>query len=300
MRNIDIPTLRSLLIYLAYTLAAAGLTALWPVFSRAGARRSDPSAGAALFSVFAVLGGAAAAHLSGSLSHLLALPASDLVNLALAGLVTAFLWLCLYTALTGGLCTRVFAAVNLSFLAVLLIDSLLSRTLPGLWSLCAAVVVLLGTVLILSRRQGMKGQVWFVYAMLAMLASAGLSLLKARGFSAAVDGALFGFGRSAVACVLLWAFVLVRGRQKKLKDMTAAGRICTPLAGLALSGVWVLETLRAAGQAHDWSRYAPVSAGWFLLMVLFSRWFLKEKLPGASVFGALLVTAGTVGILMGI
>ena len=298
MSGIDVLTARSLVIWIAYTLGAAALSALSPVLMRAGARRADPSIAAGLFALSAAFCAAVFAYLSGSIGGLLALPAPDMLRLVLAGALTAFAWLCLFTALTGGLCSRVFAVVNLAVLALMLAESALNRALPGLWSLCAAVVALLGTVLILSRKQGMKGQYWFLYALLAMLAAAGLSLLHTRGFTAAVDDASFHLVRCAVACVLLWAFALVRGKQRTMREMPARCWICAPLSAMLMAGVWAMEWQRSLGQ--DWSVYAPLSTIWFLLMMLFSRWFLKEKLPGASIFGALLVVAGTVGIMLGI
>jgi hypothetical protein len=54
------------------------------------------------------------------------------------------------------------------------------------------------------RIQNLGGQLWFIYALIAALASAGTALLR-RGFLGdAFDETLFQTARSAAACVFLW------------------------------------------------------------------------------------------------
>ena len=50
----------------------------------------------------------------------------------------------------------------------------------------------------------------------------------------------------------------------------------------------------------DMSDLAPVGVLTSVFVMLFARMFQKEKQPGATVFGTLLVILGQFGILMGL
>jgi uncharacterized membrane protein len=50
----------------------------------------------------------------------------------------------------------------------------------------------------------------------------------------------------------------------------------------------------------DMSELAPIGVLTSVFVMLFARIFQKEKQPGASVFGVLLVILGQFGILMGL
>ena len=219
--NMDPLVIRDLLIWIAYALGSAILIGFVPTWMRCGAKRADPSAAAALFAL--VLSGAcvASAVWKGNAAALLSFDARTYGYLALCGLLSAFVWLCLFTALTGGLVGKVFPVFVLWNLLYMTASHFLFGTSLGLWKICCIVLILLGVVFIESRTPNLKGQLWFVYALLAALAAAGAGLLRRGTLGEEFDETLFQAGRSVSACVILWIFVFARGRHRALGEMGA-------------------------------------------------------------------------------
>lgn len=289
--------MRNIVIWIAWAVGAALLLGAVPPLMRVGARRSDPSVAAALFAVVFTAGACGVAAFTGTLSALWDIDNATLVKLLLCGLVSAFTWLCLFTALTGGQAGRVVPVVNLSTPLVLVASYFLLDAPLGLWRLCCIVLILLGTVLIESRSLGKpRGRLWMLYAALAALSCAGLALIE-RLLLPGLDSALIDVARGASAAVLLVIFVLARGRQRTVPHMPAGAFFCIPLAALACCGSEVCAYL--ASLRGDMSMLAPVTIVSFGMAMLLSRVALKERQPGAAVFGTLLVLLGMFAIQMG-
>ena len=297
MDTMSAAEMRNVVIWIAWAVGSALLLGAAPPLMRAGAKRSDPSVAAGLFALMFTAGACGVAALKGTLSAIRVIDNATLVSLLLSGLLSAFTWLCLFTALTGGQAGRVVPVVNLSTVAVLIASHFLLGAPLGLWRMCCIVLILLGTVLIESRAGGKaRGRLWMLYAVLAALSYTGVRLMNDLSL-AGIDPVLVDIGRGAAASVLLWAFVLVRGKQRTMAGMPAAAWACAPLAALFCCGSAVcayLSSLRG-----DMSMLAPVSVLSFAAAMLISRAALKERQPGSTVFGTLLVLLGMFAILMG-
>lgn len=287
---------RNLIIWAALYVCAQLLYGLTPSMMRLGAKKTDPTAGAALFALTMAVGSCGLAAFEGKLSALWTIDNRTLTFVILAGALSALTWLSLYTALTGGLCSKVLPIVNLSTVAVLVSSHFLLHTALGLWRLCCIVLILLGTVLIESRTKGARSKLWMLYAGLAMLFYTATNLVQTL-YLANLDAALIEFGRSTTALVLLVIFLFARGKQKTFDRMNAASWIATPAAALCRCGGTTLCYL--AAQRGDLSLLAPVTLVAFGSMMLFARLILKERQPGSALFGTLLVLLGMFAILMG-
>ena len=281
--------------FILFSVGAALLSGASPVLMRAGARRSDPSLTAAVFASALLPCSLVPLAFSGRLTALFSVSGSSLFLLLLCGALSALCYLCLFTALSGTATARVMPLMNLE--AVLLCAAGYFLFGEQLWitKLCCMLLVLLGTVLMESRSKA-GSWLWLLYALLALLARAGRSLLM-QAYVPNIDSALALPFTSAFAAVLLWLFTLLRGKQKKAASLGVRGWLCVPLAALALAGASVLTLLGSALGA--WSWLAPISCLGFLSMLLFARLFLGEKLPGSALFGTILVLAGTIGMMMG-
>lgn len=286
MLNMDVTVLRDMLLYIAYTLGSALLLGLAPACMRTGVRRSDPSLGATLFGVIVALG-AWAIVLAGGAP---ALPAGKtLALLVVAGVLTALLWLCLFTALTGGLSSKVMPVVNLAILPAMIVARFSAGQELSLWRLCAVVIVLLGTVMIESRTKSLRGQLWLLYAVAAMLFSTGLQIFRASALDM-VETPLYNAFRCGVAAVLVCIFAICRGKFRLLGAMPSRFWVALPIAALAVGVSWFLSG-RAAGLG-DWSTLRPLSIFSFFAMMLFSRIIQRERQPGSAIFGTILVLFG--------
>ena len=296
--DFDPLAIRNLLIWVALALASTILLGGVPSWIRSAAKRADPSAAAAVFALLLTFACAGLVYLSGGFARLLALSAMQLVWIGVCAFLSALAWLSLFTALTGGKVSKVMPVYLISSLITLAVSHFLFGAPMGLWKICCMILILLGVVFIESSTQQIQGQLWFIYALIAVLATAGSQLLRRGMLGEAFDAQVFEFWRAAFAAVFLWIFVFLRKKQQTLKDFTPRAWSGVLFAAVFLAGGYAVTYL--ASLRGDMSQLAPIGILTSVFVMLFARIFQKEKQPGAAVFGTLLVILGQFGILMGL
>ena len=296
--DIDPLAIRNLLIWIALALASTILLGGVPSWIRSAAKRADPSAASALFALFLTVASAGYVFLTGGFAGLLALSVLQFVWIAVCGFLSALAWLSLFTALTGGKVSKVMPVYLVSSLVTLAVSHFLFGAPMGLWKICCMILILLGIVFIESSSQQIQSQLWFLYALIALLATAGSQLLRRGMLGEAFNAQVFEFWRAAFASVFLWIFVFLRKKQQTIKDFTPRAWFGVLFAAVFLAGSYAATYF--ASLRGDMSQLAPVGVLTSVFVMLFARIFQKEKQPGATVFGTLLVVLGQFGILMGL
>ncbi|NCB05473.1 MAG: DMT family transporter [Clostridia bacterium] len=296
--DLDPLAIRNLLIWVALALAGTILLGGVPSWIRSTAKRADPSAAAAMFALLLALFCAGLVYVSGGLTHLLSLSTMQFVWIAVCGLLSALAWLSLFTALTGGKVSKVMPVYLISSLITLVASHFLFGAPMGVWKICCMVVMLLGIVFIESSTPQIQSQLWFIYTLIALLATAGSQLLRRGMLGEAFDAQVFEFWRAAFAAVFLWVFVFLRKKQQTLTFFTPRAWFGVLFAAVFLAGSYAATYF--ASRHGDMSYLAPIGVLTSVFVMLFARIFQKEKQPGAMVFGTLMVILGQFGILMGL
>ena len=276
--ELDPFAIRNLLIWIALAVANTILLGGVPNWIRCAARRADPSAASASFALVFTLGCAALLQLTGGVTRALMVTQMQLVWLALCGFLSALTWLSLFTALTGGRVSKVLPVYAISSLATLAASHFLFGTPMGLWKICCMVMILLGIVFIESRTPQIQSQLWFVYALIAVLASTGAELLHKGLIGTTIETEVYQAWRAAFATVFLWIFVFARKKQVTLGDFSARAWLGVLFAGVFLAGSYAAtyySSLRG-----EMSALAPIGVLTSLFVMLFARMFQKEKQPG--------------------
>jgi len=296
--DLDPLAIRNLLIWVALAVVSTILLGGVPSWIRCTARRADPSAAAAVFALLLALSYVVLLQFSGGIPRVLILTPLQLVWIGICGLLSALAWLSLFTALTGGKVSKVMPVFLLSQLITLAASHFLFGAPMGLWKICCMVLILLGIVFIESSSQQIQSQLWFVYALIAVFAAAGSQLVRRGMIGESFDSTVFEFWRAASAAVFLWIFVFLRKKQSTLGDFSPRAWIGALFAALFLAGS--VAATYFASLRGDINELAPVGVLTSVFVMLFARMFQKEKQPGSSLFGTLLVILGQFGILMGL
>lgn len=296
--DLDPIAIRNLLIWIALAVLNTILLGGVPSWMRSAAKRADPSAAAAVFSLIFTLASAALLYLTGGLERILLISGLQLIWLALCGLASALTWLSLFTALTGGRVSKVMPVYAVSALVTLAASHFLFGTPMGLWKICCMVLILLGIVFIESRTPQILSQLWFVYAIIAVFAGAGTQLLHTGLIGGALDTGVYQTGRAAFATLFLWIFVFARKKQTTLGDFSPRAWFGVFFGAVFFAGSFAATHF--ASLRGEMSALAPIGVLTSLFVMLFARMFQKEKQPGSAVFGTLLVLLGQFGILMGL
>ena len=296
--ELDPLAIRNLLIWVAFALLNTILLGGVPSWMRGAARRADPSAASAVFALLLTIACAGLLQLSGGIPRVVMITPMQLVWSCVCGFLSALTWLSLFTALTGGRVSKVMPIFLLSQLLTLVASHFLFGAPMGLWKICCMVLVLLGIVFIESSSKQIQSQLWFVYALIAVVAATGSQLVRRGLVGETVDASVFEFWRAAAATVFLWIFVFLRKKHRTLRDFAPRAWFGVLFAAVFLAGSFAatyLSSLRGES-----SYLAPIGVLTSVFVMLFARIFQKEKQPGASFFGTLLVVLGQFGILMGL
>lgn len=281
--------------YLGFAFASAVLVGLTPVFVKSGARRGDAPGSAALFmTVFAIFA-ACLCLLSGQLSAMQHIDARSLLFLLSAAVCDGVYYCSIFYALSGGDVNRVLPMVNLAGVLALISGYFLYNAIPGLWKLCFVVLILLGTILMLSRSQKAKGYAWVWFSLLAMAAAAGRQVLVRTGVENVPQNVQL-LVRCGAGAALLWLVTFSTNGFRRMQKMRAENWIFVLVAALCLGLSQLCDYFGA--RYGDYSALAPVALLSFPVAMLFSRILHKEKLPANAVFGMLLILAGQFALWM--
>ena len=296
--DLDPLAIRNLIIWIALALLSTILLGGVPSWIRCAARRADPSAASAMFALLLTVSCVVLLQFTGGIPRVVMITPMQLVWICVCGLLSALAWLSLFTALTGGKVSKVMPVYLISQLIVLSASHFLFGTPMGLWKICCMVLILLGIVFIESSTQQLQNQLWFVYALIAVFATVGSQLVRHGLVGETIDTTVFETWRAASASVFLWLFVFLRKKQKTLGDFTPRAWLGVLFSAVFLAGSFA--STHFSSLRGDMSELAPIGILTSVFVMLFARMFQKEKQPGASLFGTLLVVLGQFGILMGL
>ena len=136
---------------------------------------------------------------------------------------------------------------------------------------------------------------WKVYAILSALFAA-LTAIFAKVGVKDVNSDLATAIRTSVILVLTWGIVLFGQHVSEIREVSKNTWIFLVLSGLATGLSWLFYF--KAIQLGDVSRVAPIDKLSVVITILLAFVFLHEQVNLRVVIGALLITAGSVLMLM--
>lgn len=132
---------------------------------------------------------------------------------------------------------------------------------------------------------------WKCYALLSALFAA-LTAIFAKIGVRDINSDLATAIRTAVILLLAWGIVLFGGHAGEVKDITRHTWLFLVLSGLATGLSWLFYF--KALQTGDVSRVAPIDKLSVVFTICLSFLFLKEPVSPRVVLGALLITCGSI------
>ena len=136
---------------------------------------------------------------------------------------------------------------------------------------------------------------WFVFA-LASAGFAALTSILAKIGIAGVNSNLATAIRTLVVLIMAWGMVFLTGAQGGISSIDKKSWIFLILSGLATGASWLFYY--RALQIGEVSRVAPVDKLSVVITLVLAALLLHEKLTTKSVGGAILITAGTLLMLL--
>ena len=278
--------------WLAYAAGSAVFAGLTSILAKIGIRKTDSTVATAIRTVVVLAMSWAMVFVVGSQGTLGQIDGRSLAFLGLSGLATGASWLCYFRALKLGNVNHVAPIDKLSTVLTILLAFLLLGEPFGAAQGAGMVLIGVGTLLMVEKKAVTRQSEgpWLLYA-LGSAVFASLQAILAKFGITGVESNLGTALRTVVVLGMAWLMVLVTGRAGEVGrvDRRELGFIC--LSGLATGGSWLCYY--KALQEGPASIVVPIDKLSILLVVLFARIVLGERLSRKAGAGLALLTAGT-------
>ena len=136
---------------------------------------------------------------------------------------------------------------------------------------------------------------WLIYALLSAVFASVQAILAKVGISG-VDSTLGTALRTVVVLVMAWVMVFLTGGQRQLRSIDARSWVFLALSGVATGASWLCYY--AALQQGPAGAVVAIDKLSILLTIAFARLVLGERLSRRAALGLVMVTAGTLAMLL--
>ena len=273
----------------------AGLTA---ILAKCGIRKTSSNLATALRTIVVLIFSIIMVFVVGSQQTIKEIAPVSWIFLVLSGLATGASWMCYFKALSIGDVNKVIPIDKSStILSVLLAILIFNETNNLIVKLFGTALIGAGTYLMIEKKRATetKNTKWLLYAVLSAIFAALTSVLAKMGISG-VESNLGTAIRTAVVLIMAWGIVLAKGEQKQLKGINKKELVFIALSGLATGASWLCYYY--AIQNGVMSVVVPIDKMSVLITVLFSVVFLKEKMSFKSIFGLIVMSVGTLAMVL--
>lgn len=140
-----------------------------------------------------------------------------------------------------------------------------------------------------------ENTMWFVFAIMSAVFAALTSILAKVGIEG-VNSNLATAVRTMVVVVMAWVMVFVTDAQGGLSDISRRSWIFLTLSGLATGASWLCYY--KALQIGEVAKVVPIDKLSVVITLVLAFVFLHEKFTPKSLLGCVLITAGTLVMVL--
>lgn len=284
----------------------AGVTA---IFAKIGLKDTNSTVDTAIRTIVILMFSWFIAGITGTFSQIHSISAKTLLFLVLSGLATGASWLFYFRALKTGDVNKV-TPIDKSSVVLTMVLAMIFLGEPFTWlKLFALICIAAGTYMMIERKEN-KGnstpvdkpvhtghlfQSPLFYALLSAIFASLTSILGKVGIQN-IDSNLGTAIRTTVVLVMAWLMVFVPGKQNELKKMNRHSLLFLILSGVTTGLSWLCYY--RALQIGDASVVVPIDKLSVVITILFSYFLLKEKISKKAVAGLVILTSGTLLLLL--
>ena len=284
--------------WIAFAFGSALFAGITSILAKIGIKNIDSTAATAIRTIVILFFSWLMVFVTGSFGGIGSISSKTLVFLILSGFATGGSWLCYFKALRIGDVNKVTPVDKSStVLTMLLAFIILGEEISILKAVCM-VHIGAGTYLMIVKKETdkeVKGKGWLFYAVLSAVFASLTSILGKIGISG-VDSNLGTAIRTIVVLIMAWVMVFVTKKQGELKKIDRKSMVFICLSGLTTGLSWLCYY--KALQDGQASVVVPIDKLSILVTVAFSYIVLKEKLTKKSAAGLVMITAGTLMLVI--
>ena len=280
-------------------LLAAVFAALTSILAKVGISNVDSNLGTAVRTMVVLIMAAIVVLITNTWHTIDSISIKSWTFIILSGVTTGLSWLCFFKAIQLGDVSKVVPIDKSSIVLTLVLSFIILREPIAPMVVLGGLLISAGTFILIGRTKRKKKislkQSYIFLALMSAVFAALTSILAKIGIED-VDPNLATFIRTIVILLFAWGIVIWQGTAKEIRTISRRSFIFLFLSGIATGLSWLCYF--GAISLGRVSIVAPIDKFSTVLTMILGVILLKEKLSKNTIIGGLVITAGTVCLIL--
>ena len=285
--------------WILYAFGSALFAGATSILAKIGIEEVDSHLATALRTIVVLVFSWLMVFIVGSQNQLTAISIKSYVFLILSGMATGASWLCYFKALQLGDVNKVVPIDKSSTILTMILAFVFLKEDITIPMISGMIAIGIGTYLMIQKKEEeqkqVKNKIWLIYAVLSAVFASLTSILAKVGIEN-VESNLGTAIRTIVVLIMAWIIVFLQKKHGQVKNISKKSFVFIGLSGIATGASWICYYKAL----HDGlaSIVVPIDNLSILVTVAFAYIFLREKLSRSSMVGLILITVGTLSLLI--
>lgn len=285
--------------WILYAFGSALFAGATSILAKIGIEDVDSHVATALRTIVVLIFSWLMVFIVGSQSQLVDISIKSYIFLILSGMATGASWLCYFKALQLGDVNKVVPIDKSSTILTMVLAFIFLKEDITVPMVIGMIAIGLGTYLMIQKKEEeqkeVKNKAWLIYAVLSAVCASLTSILAKIGIEN-VESNLGTAIRTIVVLMMACLIVFLQKKHGQVKKISKKSLLFIGLSGIATGASWLCYYKAL----HDGlaSIVVPIDKLSILVTVAFAYIFLKEKLSKKSAAGLILITVGTLSLLI--
>lgn len=285
--------------WILYAFGSALFAGATSILAKIGIEEVDSHLATALRTIVVLVFSWLMVFIIGSQNQLTAISIKSYVFLILSGMATGASWLCYFKALQLGDVNKVVPIDKSSTILTMILAFVFLKEDITIPMVIGMIAIGIGTYLMIQKKEEeqkqVKNKIWLIYAVLSAVFASLTSILAKVGIEN-VESNLGTAIRTIVVLIMAWIIVFLQKKHGQVKNISKKSFVFIGLSGIATGASWICYYKAL----HDGlaSIVVPIDKLSILVTVAFAYIFLREKLSRSSMAGLILITVGTLSLLI--
>ena len=285
--------------WILYAFGSALFAGATSILAKIGIEEVDSHLATALRTIVVLVFSWLMVFIVGSQNQLTAISIKSYVFLILSGMATGASWLCYFKALQLGDVNKVVPIDKSSTILTMILAFVFLKEDITIQMISGMIAIGIGTYLMIQKKEEeqkqVKNKIWLIYAVLSAVFASLTSILAKVGIEN-VESNLGTAIRTIVVLIMAWIIVFLQKKHGQVKNISKKSFVFIGLSGIATGASWICYYKAL----HDGlaSIVVPIDKLSILVTVAFAYIFLREKLSRSSMVGLILITVGTLSLLI--
>ena len=285
--------------WILYAFGSALFAGATSILAKIGIEEVDSHLATALRTIVVLVFSWLMVFIVGSQNQLTAISIKSYIFLILSGMATGASWLCYFKALQLGDVNKVVPIDKSSTILTMILAFVFLKEDITIPMISGMIAIGIGTYLMIQKKEEeqkqVKNKIWLIYAVLSAVFASLTSILAKVGIEN-VESNLGTAIRTIVVLIMAWIIVFLQKKHGQVKNISKKSFVFIGLSGIATGASWICYYKAL----HDGlaSIVVPIDKLSILVTVAFAYIFLREKLSRSSMVGLILITVGTLSLLI--